>query len=596
MDSIQDKKVKNIKKLDLIFITIFVIAYIICIKNLILFGKPIGYDDPILIEPMLKVNNLKDYLSLINQNIIWDVQPIRDLSYFIDIQLMKLIPFWNFHITNLIIWALISITLYHFFKEFLSHFAKINKQWIYLITLYFFLNPVFQIGPFWLSSRKHILSTFFALLAGYITVKFKNTILKNYKYTCLIILFYFLSIFSHPITLMLPVFIILFIFNLKSPKEWISPQALFLFLGLLVISIWGAYENYYFYNEKYPLMNNGSSYKLTSDNLLQVRLLTLGRFFYQIFDFSFSSPVEHDRGSIRNIIGLLTLPIFIYLSLKMNKFKSTFFSILWFILPITIVIFGDVKLFALDTYLLTASFGILSIILLFLFRIKFQFMYYLLLVPLFFDLRTYADAFLDNYELAKYATRKELSTFSQYSLTLSLISRGNYNEAFKEAYALSRLAPNFPDLNYLLPISLFGATQISRTNKIKIFEKWNNNNFFATYFHSLLYLNNSQKFRTLQDLAIQQAPAALKFKDVKDITMASLAAYEFYCEPNKKTFCKSQIDEIKKLSPINYWDDKKYFYNKFDLYRKNSQLTPIDKDRFNLDLLMKNKYLNMTLR
>lgn len=509
-------------------------------------GQPIEYDDGILINPLKNITSITDYMNARSNFLIWDVQPVRDFSYITDIKFNNFFSFWNLQRVNFSIWIgcyfLVIFTI-----DALFDFFNINKKydWIIFGSGIFLIHPVLQLGPFWISSRKHILAAFFILLSTYFFLKIKNLTRPTFFEIFIVSLFYLLSIFSQPITILLPAaFFILLI--LRHPFKSLTTINLLIFLLILSFIFFVClYLNHQFYNVTYIRMNGGVIYNYVADNVAQVRLLTLGRFFYQVFDFTMASPVEHDRGSIRNIIGLLAMPIFFYLSIKGVGKKITIFSFSWFMLPILVVILGDVKLFALDTYLLSSFIAILFILVVFFSRFKFNYFLYILYIPLLLETYGYSKAFKNGLEIARYAQTKEITSFGQYALATSLLYHGHFDEAFKESYALSKINSNFDHLNHLLPASLYGSKELSVNTKIRIFKSWPKNYFYTNFYHSLLYQIGSRNFHHYQYQALQNIDTAITMPELRKHVFESLIFIVLNCESTKKEYCKSHYKELK---------------------------------------------------
>lgn len=550
---------------NLLIFFIFFIAYFFCVSNLLIDGKPIGYDDPIIIDPLFKVHSLKDYFELRDKLKIWDIQPVRDLSYIIDIQIKKRIPFWSFYHSHFLYWIFTLVCFFLFIKEFLIKYSsnyhyKNLITWSFFLGLIFFTNPIYQLGPLWLSSRKHILSALFIFIAGYFTVKYSEKIRTQLSYVFFISFFYGLSVFSQPITILFPVFVFFVLIFENNLRNFVQKNIILLFIALGSITLTNAYLNYVFYHKTYPLMNEGHGYKLVLENIWQVRLLGLGRFFYQFFDFTMASPIEHDRGNIRNIIGLLCLPPFLYYCYKKIPFRFLFLSFLWFLLPLSVVLLGDVKLFALDTYLIIASFGIFSLFGYLLHKKEFNPFYFLIIIPLLYETQKYSYAFGQNLRLARYATEKEETNFGYYSLATSLLSNGYSDEAFEKSYILSKLSTNFKQLEYLLPMSLIGAKRIPHQRKAKILKEWNFNSFYTTFYYSTLLSPKSQEFRKAQDLLPKQVDSTFQFPDINGATIMILAFYINHCEEKQRRHCLDQVESIRKRAPEGFWNDKAFLY------------------------------------
>lgn len=537
-------------------------------KQLILNGATLNYDDPIILEPLYKISSLGEYLNALLKNKIWDIQPVRDISYFIDFKLYEIIPWWSYHLSNFVYWTLAFFFFYRASYKLLTRFFSENENltgWLLLASAVFYFHPVFQLEPFWISSRKHLLSTLFIFCSFYYFLKYEEKTESSYKFLILICFFYLLSVFSQPITMLYPFFVTVYNVITKGTK-WIKVKKdITLVLILFLIFALAFSTNYVFYYIVYPKLTQGQTIRFTAENMAQLRLLTLGRFFYQIFDVSMASPVEHDRGSVRNIIGLLSFPLFTYFAFKLLDKKIFLILLAWFFYPLTIVILGDVKLFALDTYLVTASMGIILICVSLLQRFKFRLFYFIIIVPLIFLTHDYSKAFYKTYDLAVYAQKKEITSFGQYILTNELLSMGKYNQAFEEAYAFSKIFPASNDLKFLLPVALMGTNRITPIRKKEILNGWKKNSFLAEFYYSMFLNQNSKEFREVQDRAIHRITETFYLKELNVFSLHALAYYVYYCHRSQLNYCQSSFEKLKNLMPPGFWNEKTYqnFYNVF---------------------------------
>ena len=152
------------KTLTYSLLIIFSALYLYLFKDFLADSYILSYDDTLILKPLYEVTSIKDYFKKFATTALWDVQPIRDLSFFVDFFLIKHLKFWTHHWSNLIIWILISLTLFKnllIISEKFSNNAQLSsdsKNWPLFFALIFLFHPTLQIGPFWISNRKHIFS------------------------------------------------------------------------------------------------------------------------------------------------------------------------------------------------------------------------------------------------------------------------------------------------------------------------------------------------------------------------------------------------------------------------------------------------------
>ncbi len=589
------------KQLSFIILAIFIFTYFISILPLVKNSRLLRYDDTVIVEPLYKVNNYSDYKKLKEDFLIWDFQPIRDFSYIIDIKLNKFTKFWNFHYSNFLIWFLIGIGIYLFLIKFVKVYSLNFKNeylnfWAAFFAILYLTHPVMQLGPFWISSRKHLLSELFIIYFCYLGLCYLTS-KSSFKYIILLPLLYILSSLSQPISIAFPLLLFLFIITVKDFKFLFSKTNIFLFVVLFLTSLYVAYENLNFYNIQYPKMTRGLGYQFNVSNIWQVRLLTIGRFFYQIFDVSMASPVGHDLGSIRNILGLISLPPFVYICYKKINPKVTFVLFSLFLIPTSVVIFGNVKIFALDTYLLIGSIGIFSLIFILLIKFKYHYFFGIILIFNMYFTNLYSIAFRNELSLFKFAYDKEITSYAQVAYARELVNNGLFDQALIEVYALVLQESDYPELSYLYPVCIYGSKKLSVHQKIKLLSKAVHNNFFFNYYNSILNQKNSSKFFLYQKQAIENISLTFPHFDQNKGVIRALAFYKVYGHKDLTESVNNTVAYLKKNSPTGFWSDSVYFDSLFELYKRNSSSCLIEGNSFNIDFIfdrIQNK--NMSLK
>lgn len=561
-------KILNQDKAFWVLVAAIVVTYFFSALPFLTNFTTILYDDPVLLDPLKKITSLSSYIASYMNYEIWDVQPVRDLTYLLDLYLMKYLNFWNHHILNFTIWFFIGIYGFNVLMQMQrilivseNHQLYDNSKWAFFFILLYIVFPTMQIGPFWVANRKHILACLFIIISFYYVL---NSYLANgltKKSISLICIFYFLSIFSQPITIFYPAFVFIFFFLLKKKNNILHflKETLRLWIILGILSIIAAATNYIFYYKWYPIMTQGAV-DFVPDNVWQYRLLNLGRFFYQSFDFTMAMPVEHDAGSVRNIIGLLSLPLFFWWAMKKVGTKFMLICLAWFLFPISLIIIKNVKLFGLDSYIIVAYFGIIATLTLIFSHYKFRNIYFVLFFPILYFSMNYSKLFKDDLALAKYAYAKEVTMFSQYALASALLNRGESDQAFQEFYALLKIAPLYKELPYVLPLSLYDSKKIAPKIKQNLLFEWSKNGFYAHGFYALTYPVGSQRFLDNMERAMQKVEDSFKLP-MPRFSMRFFALYLATCSYENIKKCQARITALKKIAPKSYWDDELFKAN-----------------------------------
>lgn len=338
----------------------------------------LGIDDTSLIGPIEKAASFKDVLF---PNKPLDIQPVRDISYYIDYKLHNLFQFDFYHLTNILIlllagWTLFSILQTNASSGFLT----------FLIICYFTSHPIFSFVVPWNSSRKHLLAFVFTLFCTKLSlVTWKKDIIRK----ILLIISYVCAVLSQPIAILWPAWIIFhqFLFKNESQKKLKIGNKLIIFLSLLAIcSIILQLWFYHYYKPHYvpsPLTITDNGIKKIPFNLTSLDLIfnSLGRYFL-IFLIPFKQALYYEFQSPLNYFGLSLLIIFLIICFYKIPFKICL-SILFFgYLPLAIVTFQPLTRYISNSYGLIsfASFCAIVFILLSDFSKKYRKFIYLLLI------------------------------------------------------------------------------------------------------------------------------------------------------------------------------------------------------------------------
>ena len=118
--------------LSLLFICLFFVSW-----PVLWIHPTLNFDDFALIEPLKKISSLGDYIAAWQKNAILDIAPIRDLSYWLELQFENLTGLRNSQLINLVIWFVGLVG----FDRILS-LLKVNQSVRYFILFLIGLHPV----------------------------------------------------------------------------------------------------------------------------------------------------------------------------------------------------------------------------------------------------------------------------------------------------------------------------------------------------------------------------------------------------------------------------------------------------------------------
>ena len=116
-------------------------------------------DDTLLVLPLLNVHSLSEYFYFFQSPGNYDLQPIRDISYFIDILNLRVFALKTFHLQNLLLWIACSFLFYRLLLK-----LRVENFVAKLCTALFALHPAYSGSIAWVAARKHLLAFFFLLL------------------------------------------------------------------------------------------------------------------------------------------------------------------------------------------------------------------------------------------------------------------------------------------------------------------------------------------------------------------------------------------------------------------------------------------------
>jgi hypothetical protein len=284
---------------------IILIFYSFLYANYIQKDPILGRDDIILIFPLETVTTFSRYVEAVKRNDIPDFQPVRDLTFFTNIKIIEWTGISTFHLTNFILFILIVFLL----MKLLEALAFTKRQ-IVCSALLFVAHPIMVSAVGWISARKHSLALAFLLLT-------LLCFLKEKRITPASIIFYFLSVLSHQIFILLPCWILLFSL-VKKIKLEIGRFVVMSLIGVTVLFV-AVLKTFY-------LEMGNVTYKSFhwSENVSRY-VLSVGRSVTQIV-FPVSISGDYYQGNMLNLVGLPLLIIGLYL---IYKGKDREDSLLW---------------------------------------------------------------------------------------------------------------------------------------------------------------------------------------------------------------------------------------------------------------------------
>ncbi len=275
-------------------------------------------DDLPIIVPLSKVESFTDYFRLVKNNTILDVQPVRDLSLLFNLAVLNLTGKPWFRGFNFIIFSLILLLTIRLMKR-----LNFGKPAIYFSLLILAMHPVMVSATGWISARKHTLALLFLLLA---LVSF----LKDKKITRSVNLWFLLSVLSHQIFILFPLWLLIYFkfLNIKVPRARLCTLIAVGMIGFIPA---------FFKTFVFKMGNTMFMRESLGENISRA-VLSIGRAVSQLV-FPVSLSAVYDQGNPLNLIGIpvliLTLAFFYkkksmtaltWLSLAALAFAPTLFT------------------------------------------------------------------------------------------------------------------------------------------------------------------------------------------------------------------------------------------------------------------------------
>jgi hypothetical protein len=325
---------------------IFIAAIACCFYPSLTAEKTVSPDAYFLLPYLNKINNLTEYFFQLFSLQAFDIQPVRDLSLWIDWMIFHKWGTNVFIIHNAILW-LVSGFLISKIIELENPKLSPLRSTFYVGT--FLSYPLFAHIISFSMARKHILAFMFIMFATYYFLLF----IKNYqwKYGLLFSLSYLLAVFSQPICLLWPLWVVIYQYTYKKNefKKFIP----YLFI-LSVIFLLGFSANYIYY-EKSVFFQSIFGSKTKHALLIWPKFLSMGHYLFNIF-FPYKLVFYYEIKTERVIWGAIFFLLFSFFYLLRTKnFKKYFIWICFSFFPLGIILNTPNLLF--DVYLLLPCLG-----------------------------------------------------------------------------------------------------------------------------------------------------------------------------------------------------------------------------------------------
>jgi hypothetical protein len=556
---------RNLNKV--IFFSLLFSVIIFIQSELIRVDPLLDYDDDIIVNPLKSLSPpyITNYLKLSRAGKIMDVQPVRDLSYSLDLWIKSHFGIGFHHSQNVLIWFILLIVFYRLYM-----LLQINEYIAGCLVALYGLNPCFWNTLCWISGRKHLLSAMCITSATYIFLK---TLIRDQSFkffnTLGILILYTLACFSQPISLGWPAFVILSVVFYKKEEASIYFKQFYfkiLLLGLLIIGSFCAYLNYQYYSGSYVASTGIVKFITNSPEAVSIKILSLGRSFLQsVFSFV-PTPTPYYPGSILNLVGMTFLAISIFIMIKFRRRIIILFFI-YSMLPLIVVNLKTTQVFGSDTYLLSTGIGIYLLIGILLnqfiklkesFKSKLIliFVYIIFLIPYIYLSSKVSKSFETSSSLFERAYIVEPTPFNLRVFVYQTQERGEYEKAYPYALRLFEWEPYAPFVDLVFGITIYKNRILKNEEKIMVLQtavKKHPDLPWIRYYLSLLYSLKGDYQRAFNVFEVFKDNDFLLFEnDLSQVFGVYLRSCKFSHQDCEEL--EFRINRFRKSSPL--WNEE----------------------------------------
>ncbi|MBX7097694.1 MAG: hypothetical protein K1X89_08280 [Myxococcaceae bacterium] len=440
-------------------------------------------DDQRLVEPLRKLAGPGDYVDAVRAGRILDVQPVRDLSYWLELRFEAATGLTPFHATNVLLW-LLAVAL-------VQRLLAVRHQGftLWLLVLLFALHPVFVGSVAWVAARKHLLSAVFTLGATVLVVRAKHWSAGKSAATAAL---YSLAVASQPITLLWPLWGAAELWR-RGPTE--RRSAVQLFLACVPSLLLAAAVNFLYYRGAY-VQQVGVEKFVDAEGTGGVALLSVGRAFANLV-FPVALATQYSPGSVLNLVGLAALVLVAAVSLKFRPRGDVLSALGFFAFPLLVVTVRMTSIFLSDPYLLVPSVGVAWLLALWLpgeRKVRAP-QVALALVPLAFAVASHALVPTWSSESALWAHAAEVeptpNALAKHAYYLA--QQGRAHEALEVATRLGAWEPSHPEYPLVLARAVFLDSTLDVERKLELLHASGLRGGWPAYFTGLLELQRGHR-------------------------------------------------------------------------------------------------------
>ncbi|MBS2021250.1 MAG: hypothetical protein JST92_02495 [Deltaproteobacteria bacterium] len=308
---------------------------------LLLHDPLLSRDDHTLLDPLTHVRSLADYQAQRAAGRILDLQPVRDLSFWLDLRAGEALGHGVHHAMNLLVWLVCCALVFLLLRGLLS-----DPRLVLALTLLFALHPLAVGSISWVAARKHLLACAFTLAATLLLARTSRT--GRWRDGLSAIACYALGTLAQPIALLWPLWALACLWLAPLPGER-SRRSMLVSLAAVPVTLAVGLANWRYYTTTYTAQGvkklaEGSDAPLGA-------LLSLGRTTFNLLA-PLRLAVVYDPRSPLGLAGLLLLPLAVWLLVRALGPRRALTWLGFAAFPLAVVTVRMTNIFVSDTYAL----------------------------------------------------------------------------------------------------------------------------------------------------------------------------------------------------------------------------------------------------
>lgn len=244
-------------------------------------------------------------------------RPLQSLSYMLDILISGPNSTWMFHLSNILLFGLISLTFFISLKK-----LSISSELALLGILVYFTHPLFVSTVAWVPARGDLQNTLFSILSFLFFIFFMKE--RKYVYLFLTWITFTIALFCKETAVILPILFTIYFLTFSKDKYFDKKILFIIFLYFLSGLFW-------FLMRSNAIINEGSNEEIGLISFLS-NLRTLPESITKFFIPYDNNPIP-SFSLFKTLMGLIIIGLLCIFLYKNNRIKNSeaIFYLSWFL-------------------------------------------------------------------------------------------------------------------------------------------------------------------------------------------------------------------------------------------------------------------------